>query len=598
MASALVILIILIFAAYYFQKGGLIKSFGTLIVTLAASIISFAYFELLANLLIPKLPESLLTLAPWMHTLSFVLLFALSFAVLQTILNQLLREKIEFEKKLERIVSIICGILIGFIISGVVLIALAMAPLPPKYPYQRFDNNRPDPQRPKKVLLNPDGFISWLFSHISSGSFSAINKNISFASMHPHYIDQLFLNRQGVPDKIQIVSIGNEIVLPAKNAAWFAPEDLKDSESNPVAPKTASNFIIVRTGIKRLNIKTKCQFITSQLRLICKPKDSGKHFTGKAAGIHPIGYLKTDDTIQKIRLTDIIELTRDDLSDQLPGGFGKWIDFVFEVPEDLTTAMIEFRQNSIARVPEPVTADKVSLTSFFIPASESAKDFAEIEPVSSAQIYGISMTAQLRLLEELSITIESETEFAKYQTENSIEQPRFKDSKIEYVRAELQTPTRKEKQTALYPARSLKGLASILKPLEGYKLLSLKCNNPAVGSEIAGSQLPVLKEFSGRIHKPVGVIACGELSNEFIYEIDFCAVTAERRPDGLVIAQDGTVEKPFPDSIWITEKAEEILEFYVLYLVKPGPDVFINSVQPADTKTAGGFKEYEGFIVK
>ncbi len=598
MASALVILIILIFAAYHFRKGGLIKSFGMLIVTLAASIISFAYFELLANLLIPKLPESLLALTPWIHPLSFVLLFSLSFAVLQTILNQLLREKIEFEKKLEHTVSIICGILMGFIISGVLLTALAMAPLSPKYPYQRFDNNRPDPQRPKKVLLNPDGFISWLFSHISSGSFSAINKNISFAAMHPRYIDQLFLNRQGVPDKIQIVSIGNEIVLPAKNAAWFAPENLKDTESNPVAPKTASNFIIVRTGIKRLNIKVKCQFTISQLRLICKPKDSGKHFIGKAAGIHPIGYLKTGDIMQKIRLTDIIELTRDDLSDQLPGGFGRWIDFVFEVPKDLTTAMIEFRQNSIAQVPEPVTADKVSSTIFFIPASECAKDFAEVEPVSSAQIYGISLTAQFRLLEELSIEIENSNEFAQYQTDNTIERPQFKDSKIEYVRAELQIPTREERQTAPYPSRSLKGLASILKPLEGYNLLALKCNNPVVGSEITGRRLPVLKELSGRTHKPVGVIACGKFGNEFIYEIDFCAVTAEQRPDGLVIAQDGTVEKSFPDSIWITEKAEEILEFYVLYLVRPGPDVFISSVQPADTQTAGSLREYEGFMVK
>ena len=485
----------------------------------------------------------------------------------------------------------------GFIICGVLLIALAMAPLPPKYPYQRFDSNRPDPQRPKKVLLNPDGFISWLFSHISSGSFSAINKNTSFATIHPRYIDQLFLNRQGVPDKIQIVSIGNEIVLPTKNAAWFAPEDLKDTESNPVTPKTTSNFIIVRTGIKRPNIKVKCQFTISQLRLICKPKDSQKQFIGKGTGIYPIGYLKTGDSMQKTKLTDIIELTRDDLSDQLPSGFGKWIDFVFEVPKDLTTAMIEFRQNNIAQVPQPVTADKVSLTSFFIPASESAKDFAEIEPVSSAQIYGISMTAQSRLLEELSIEVENRTEFDQYQTENTIEQPQFIDSKIEYVRAELKTPTRQEKRIDEY-RHSLTGLASMLKPLEGYSLLSLKCNNPVVGSEITGRQLPVLNEMSGRIHKPVGVIACGKLGNEFIYEIDFCSVTAEQRPDGLVIAEDGTVEKPFPDTIWITEKAEKILEFYVLYLVKPGPDVFIISVQPADTQTAGSFKKYEGFMVK
>ena len=36
----------------------------------------------------------------------------------------------------------------------------------------------------------------------------------------------------------------------------------------------------------------------------------------------------------------------------------------------------------------------------------------------------------------------------------------------------------------------------------------------------------------------------------------------------------------------------------VLYLVKPGPDVFITSVQPADTQNGGSFREYEGFMVK
>lgn len=301
--------------------------------------------------------------------------------------------------------------------------------------------------------------------------------------------------------------------------------------------------------------------------------------------------------MQKTNLTEKIELTREDFSDQLPSGFGKWIDFVFEVPKDLTTAAIEFRQNSIAQVPEPVSPDKALATIFFIPASECAKDFAQIEPVSSAQIYGISMTAQFRLLEQLSIEIENRNEFIQYQTDNTIEPPQYENSKIEYVRAELKTSTR-EQPTTSYRGRSLEGLASMLKPLEGYKLLALKCNNPPVGFEIRGQQLPVLKELIGRIHKAAGVIACGKLDNEFIYEIDFCSVTADQRTDGLVIAEDGTVEKPFPESIWITEKAEEILEFYVLYMVKPGSDVIISSVQPADTQTAGGFKEYEGFIVK
>lgn len=598
MASVLVILIILIFAGYHFQKGGVIKSFAMLIITIAATIITFAYFESLVNMLVTRVPDRFLYIVPWLHPISFVLLFALSFAILQLIVTQLFRQQINFEKNQEYIVRIIGGILIGFIFSGLLLTVLAMAPLPTKFPYQRFDKNRTEPNNPKKVLLNSDGFVTWLFSKISSGSFSAIKNKTSFAAVHPDYLDQLYLNRQGISDKTPIISFGNEIVLPAENAAWFAPEILKDSEANPIVPKTANNLVIVRVGIKRPSARISSNFTPSQLRLICKPKNSKKTFRGKGRNIFPLGYLKTSEIMQKTKLTEKIELAHEDLSDQLPQGSGKWIDFVFEVPGDLTPLVIEFRQNSIAQVPEPVGPDKALATTIFIPASECAQDFAEIESVGSAQIYGLSMTAQFKLLEELSLEIKSNDQFKQYQTDNSIEAPQYEDSKINYVRAELKTPTRREQPTTRYRSRSLTGLASMIKPFDEYKLLALKCNNPDVGSEIKGRQLPTLKELTGRIHRPAGVIACGILGSEFIYEIDFCSVTADQREDGLVLADDGTIERTFPETIWITEKTEKVLEFYVLYMVKPGPDVIITAVQPENSQAVGTFKDCQGFMVK
>jgi len=138
----------------------------------------------------------------------------------------------------------------------------------------------------------------------------------------------------------------------------------------------------------------------------------------------------------------------------------------------------------------------------------------------------------------------------------------------------------------------------MFEPLEGYILLSLKCNNPSTGSALKVQQLPVLVEISGLIHQPVGVIASGKVNDQVIYEVDYCSLTTDNIPEGLAIAEDGSVIKPFPDTIWITKEAQSISEFYVLYLVKSGRNTFITSVKPAGSKSFASFKEYEAFFIK
>jgi hypothetical protein len=139
----------------------------------------------------------------------------------------------------------------------------------------------------------------------------------------------------------------------------------------------------------------------------------------------------------------------------------------------------------------------------------------------------------------------------------------------------------------------------MLKPLAGYKLVSLKCNNPATGAAIKGEQLPVLVELSGLTHCPVGVIAGGKINDQTVYEVDYCAVPIQDSNTGcLAIAENGCVEKPFPDNVWLTEQAQSISQFYTLYLVKAGDNAIIASVKPAGAFPAAGFVKYEGFSLK
>ncbi len=115
---------------------------------------------------------------------------------------------------------------------------------------------------------------------------------------------------------------------------------------------------------------------------------------------------------------------------------------------------------------------------------------------------------------------------------------------------------------------------------------------------IKAKQLPVLVELSGLVHHPVGIIASGEIGDQLIYEVDYCSLTADDITGGLTIAEDGSIAQPFPDTVWLTERAQSISEFYVLYLVKTGRNAFITSVQPADSQMTATFKGYEAFFVK
>lgn len=348
MGSLLVALIVLGCAAYQYLKGTLVKSFVVVITAICASVVAFGYFALLGSVLIDKK-----ILAPWAHSLSFILLFILAFAILQTIAAQLItRRKVDLGFLPERIGRVICGIFLGLILSGLLLVAVAMAPISPKYPYQRFDETSPDPENPGKVLLNADGFATGWFSIISGGSFSGKR---SFAALHPAFLDQLFLNRCEINNRVSSITSPEAIEIP-KIAVWPAPEELKDSDGKPIQPKSGHNLTIVRVGITNQAVKAGGMFTPSQLRLVCKQKSDTKEdpLAGKGKNIYPVGYMKTADELQMKRMTDRIEITRSDLDNN---GV-KSVDFAFYIPDGLVPVLVEFKQNCVKQLPPPVSADQ------------------------------------------------------------------------------------------------------------------------------------------------------------------------------------------------------------------------------------------------
>jgi len=589
MAALLILLIIAGCVAYLLLKSTLVKSFTVLITTVSAAIIAFAFFELLSNVFIGRN-----IIVPWAQPLSFILLFILSFAILQTIAAQLTRKRFELGLLTERIGRVICGIFLGLIVSGLFLTALAMAPIPTKYPYQRFDRSNPNAEKPDRVLFNADGFITRCFGIVSSGGFSGKR---SFALLHPAFLDQVFLNRHNFADDVSIITSPDAIKIQ-KKAVWPAPQDIKDLDGRPIPSKSGHNLTIVRVGFSNKMLKKSPTFTLSQLRVICKRKDDAKKsLAGKGINIYPIGYLRTASQLLTKRLNDKIELERADFKTSVCE-----IDFAFYVPDGFIPVLVEFKQNSIANVSLPVTPEQAPPPLTFIPISDCTITDAELQPLASAKIHGLELATGSKLLADLTLLVADPNHWQNIQTQRSIKPAEFKNDSFNYVRAELivEKPAGQEAEDEEKKSwQKHEAFLEMFKRLTGYKLLSLKCNNPSAGAPITADQLPMLFEASGSLHHAVGIIVAATLNEQTtIYEVDYCSITTEDLEQGLTIAEDGSVAEPFPDTIWLPQQVQTISEFYVLYLVKAGRNAIITSVKPADSHIAANFKQYGGLFIK
>jgi hypothetical protein len=360
MVSIVVLLIIVGCAVFQFFKGSIVRAFATIVIAIFACIVAFGFFEILANVIIKRSDSgSMLSLVPWAQALSFLLLFVLTFAILQTGIIQLTRQKIDLGINPERIGRPVLGIILGFIISGILLTFLALAPLPNKYPYTRFEQRNIKLDSPGKAFPSVDGFVTGLFSLVSNGSFSGKR---SFSAMHPNFLNQVYLNRLD-SDVSLVSSVSPAIELPRDAAVWPAPENLKAQveqlssqgqlSRSPGKPADSRyDLMVARIGIKESALKADPEinggiFTLSQLRLICKTRlQQGDAQTGKGQNVYPLGYLKTANEIETDSKIELKQ--REDFPDSART---KDIDFLFAVPAGSVPVMVEYKLNNVVQIP-------------------------------------------------------------------------------------------------------------------------------------------------------------------------------------------------------------------------------------------------------
>jgi hypothetical protein len=397
MASLAVVLIILGCAAIQFFKGTVVRAFATAIAVVCAGMVAFGFFEVLANVFISRGDDSrYASLVPWAQTLCFLLLFVLTFAILQTGVTFLTSHPVDLGFLPERIGRVICGLLTGLLASGLILTAFEMAPLPLAYPYQRFDPAQLDVKRPQGVLLRADSLATGLFRFLSSGSFSSKR---SFATLHPDYLDQLFLNRLLATGEVGTVSSTAPAIQVPKPAVWPASQAIAQqvdafvselrtrggkiaieqggaSVSLPVSPESGYVPTIVRVGVKSNSLKANANlsggvFTPSQLRVICKRKGYiGDPLAGDGINVYPIGYLAAAD---KLQIAPKIQVASSDFEQNAST---KEIDFVFCIPNGFEPVLVQLKLNSVVEIPRSaiVPADQAPAPAFFSPSPERTRE--------------------------------------------------------------------------------------------------------------------------------------------------------------------------------------------------------------------------------
>jgi len=343
-----VIVVILLTVSRFYLKGNVLTSFTNAFIAIFAAITSMGFYESIADILISKGKGG-----QWAIPIMFIMLFALSFIVMKVIADLLIKTQVEFNAFIKAIVNIICGLITGVTIAGILLITFAMAPLPPKMPYERFTSNSGIIQltataNPKKAFMNIDGIVTNLFTWISKGSLSSSN---SFALYRADFLDQLHLNH--FKAKEESIAIANKecIVIP-KDGVKILDDGMT----------------IVKIGIKSGDIEKggaadpdgKVAVTLGQIRMICTKRSSDGINASTGRVIYPQNYLaknvKEKDTPPS--LSRVITFERKAFVAS-PHGRVAWLEVAFDVPTGYTPTLLQFKHNVIVKLPKPRTEQDI-----------------------------------------------------------------------------------------------------------------------------------------------------------------------------------------------------------------------------------------------
>jgi hypothetical protein len=347
MIPLLIFAALLIFVlAEAFLKPSAMKYFSILISTLLGIFIAFSYFEILAAQLIKN--NLIVNMA---HTASLLLIFILSTLALSAVASFISKKDLNLPMWLKRTVSMSSSFVLCYLVTGMILAAFAMAPVAPKWLYERVQPGAYLEQdgSPKSTsnMLKADDAIVGLFSWVSSGAFSS---GKDFGMYHRNFIDDCYINRFMFKDGIGLIAGKDAVNVSGKNYLAPAHGNLKDTNNKTVdsLANSSLNLIGLRLNDRSydkggIGYEGNLNFLAGQLRIICT-SESGQKTESVTA--YPVGFLDKNNRLKKLALTESL-----DVRSLNPQGENPLIKAVFNLPEGYTPRALAFKQNFIMELP-------------------------------------------------------------------------------------------------------------------------------------------------------------------------------------------------------------------------------------------------------
>jgi hypothetical protein len=342
--SALTSLIVLIAAiglsVYQFRKGSLIRASFAFIAAICAGAVSLGFYELLANFAVSNIAkEEPNAVIPWLYPAFFLFIFLLVFALLQALISTLLKSVIDIGQLPEKIGRALVGLITGYYIAGIVIAAMVIAPLPRDLPNERFDANI-TLGTGANSSLGAESFAISLTKLVTGGSLSG-SKNV--ASVHPHFLDEMYVNRLAKHDKPLMVGVGQDISITGN---FEELEELQSTDPNIADMEAPSGHKFVAITVK---ISGRDSFSMGQVRLLSKSKEqAARPLSGRSDAAIALGVLTSNGMIKNFKPTETLDAGKDAFK------------LVFAIPAANQPTAITYKLTKIVLVPKkrPVTSSE------------------------------------------------------------------------------------------------------------------------------------------------------------------------------------------------------------------------------------------------
>lgn len=183
-------ILIMLMVAYAHWREGIFTAVTTCVNVFLAGLITFNFWEPLADVFDAVLAKSIL--AGYEDILVMLLLFSVSLGLLRVLTNNVSSTQVEFQPLLHQFGGAVVGLITGYLVSGILL--CMMQTLPWHESFMNFEPRRSD-ELALRSFLPPDRV--WLALMHRAGAAAFFSKKVTFDHEGTFELDYLRYRRYG-----------------------------------------------------------------------------------------------------------------------------------------------------------------------------------------------------------------------------------------------------------------------------------------------------------------------------------------------------------------------------------------------------------------